>query len=151
MWYRVNSVFLPDTDASDWLIEQYQDIQDVCQVIMPETVIRAPLNYAPAPNITYLPPGTDPAENSTESGSGGSTNCTGQTISPGSGCNDLSQQYGVTTGDLQAATGTDDCSFSGTVCVPSACTLEQVAGDASWCVSRTFLCTIQGNNLLTRE
>jgi hypothetical protein len=125
-------VFLPDTDASDWLIEQYQDIQDVCQVVMPDTVIRAPLDYASAPNITYLLPGTDPAENSTDSNNG--TTCRGQTISPGTGCDGLSQNYGVTTGDLQAASGTDDCSFTGTLCVPAACTLQRVGSNTSWYV-----------------
>jgi hypothetical protein len=130
MWYRVNSAFLPDTDDSDWLIEQYQDIQDVCQISMPESVIRALPGYAPAPNATYLFPGTDPAEPSSIPSS--DNTCTGETIPAGSGCDDLSHKYGVSTGDLRAAAGTDDCSFSGTICVASVCTLSQVAGDNSW-------------------
>lgn len=126
MWHRINSIFLPDTDYSDYLIEQYQDIQDVCQISMPETVVRALPAYAAAPNATYLPPGTDPANNSSAP-SAGSGNCTGQTLSPSSsGCDSLSQQYGVTTGDLQAATNSDDCTISDTTCVPSACTLKQI-------------------------
>ena len=84
MWYRLNSVFLPDSDATDWLVEQYQDIQDICQISMPATVIRALPDYASAPNSTYLPPGTDPADTSDNTGS---SNCTGQLIPVGSlGC-----------------------------------------------------------------
>ncbi|KFY96630.1 hypothetical protein V500_02364 [Pseudogymnoascus sp. VKM F-4518 (FW-2643)] len=126
MWHRINSIFLPDTDYSDYLIEQYQDIQDVCQISMPETVVRALPAYAAAPNATYLPPGTDPANNSSAP-SASSGNCTGQTLSPSSSdCDSLSQQYRVTTGDLQAATNSDDCTISDTICVPSACTLKQI-------------------------
>jgi hypothetical protein len=126
LWHRVNSAFLPDTEHSDYLLEQFQDIQDVCQLIMPETVVRAIPNYAAAPNITYLPPGTDPANNSSAP-SASPSNCTGQLLSPASsGCDSLSQRYGVTTGDLQTATGSDDCTISNTTCVPQACTVKQV-------------------------
>jgi hypothetical protein len=131
MWYRINSLFLPDTDYSDYLIEQYQDIQDICQIAMPETIIRALPSYATAPNTTYLPPGTDPANNSSAPNSSAG-NYSGQTLSPSTaGCASLSQQYGVTTGDLQAATDSDDCTVSGTICVPIACSLKQVnSGDS---------------------
>ncbi|KAI2464655.1 hypothetical protein F4781DRAFT_436189 [Annulohypoxylon bovei var. microspora] len=134
MWHRLNSLFLPDTDYSDYLIEQYQDIQDVCQISMPETIIRVLPNYDAAPNATFLPPGTDPANNSSAPNAD-SGNCTSQVLSPGSsGCDSLSQKYGVTTGDLQAATNSDDCTISNTTCVPSACTLKQV-NDGDTCDS----------------
>jgi LysM repeat protein len=132
MWYRLNSLFLPDSDATDWLVEQYQDIQDICQISMPATVIRALPDYASAPNSTYLPPGTDPADTSDNTGS---SNCTGQLIpSSSSGCDALSQKYSVSTGDLQAATGTDDCSSTGSFCVPNVCTLQQI-GDNTDCAT----------------
>lgn len=125
MWYRINSAFLPDTDHSDWLIEQYQDILDICQVELPETIIRSLPDYAPAPNVTYLPPGTDPVSGTNSSEYPG--NCTGQTFSASdAGCNELSQKYGVTTGDLQAVTDSEDCTISDSICVASNCTLQQV-------------------------
>lgn len=134
MWHRINSAFLPDTDHSDYLIEQYQDIQDVCQIAMPESVIRALPNYADAPPVPYLAPGTDPAENQTAPDPDAGI-CTGQTLSPGSGsgagCDSLSKQYGVTTGALRTATGSDSCLVSNATCVPIACTLRTVnAGDS---------------------
>jgi len=131
MWWRINSPFLPDTDYSDYLIDQYQDIQDVCNVRMPDTLVRTLPEYVLAPSPTYLLPGTDPADNSTASSGNGT--CAGQTLeSSGGSCNALSQQYGVRTGDLQAAAGTDDCSFTGSLCVPSACNLGQIIANVSW-------------------
>jgi hypothetical protein len=129
MWYRINSLFLPDTDHSDYLIEQYQDIQDVCQISMPESVVRALPSYAAAPPPVILPPGTDPAGNTSAPGN---IICTGQTLPLGSSsCDSLSQKYGVTTGDLRAATGSDDCTISNTTCVPSGCTLKEVNSGSS--------------------
>lgn len=131
MWWRINSLYLPDTDYSDYLIDQYQDILDVCNVTnVPDTIIRPLPNYPQAPNVTYLPPGTDPGDNSTTNVS---VTCSGQTITPGTGgCDALSVQYGVTTGDLQAVTDTDDCSSTNELCVPLSCSLFQVTGNSSW-------------------
>ncbi|KAL8831398.1 MAG: hypothetical protein Q9170_005312 [Blastenia crenularia] len=81
MWWRINSPFLPDTDESDDLIAQFQDITDVCNRTMPLTVIRAPPTYPAAPPPVTLPPGTDPNANSTDTSV---TSCAGQTISSGS-------------------------------------------------------------------
>ncbi len=164
MWWRINSPFLPDADESDYLIEQFQDITDVCNVSMPSSLIRALPSYPAAPSPTYLPPGTDPNANSTASNSG---TCDGQTISASSSklrhidsaehgpdflgfrkdhtgyarvkhasagsCDSLSETYGVTTGDLQSSTGTDDCSFSASsICVPLRCDVVQVGNNQSW-------------------
>jgi hypothetical protein len=131
MWWRVNSLYLPDTDYSDFLIDQYQDILDVCNVTnVPETIVRPLPGYPQAPNTTYLPPGTDPADNGT---SNANTTCSGQTITLGSGgCDALSTKYGVTTGDLYAVTDTDDCSSPSEVCVPLSCSLTQTTNNASW-------------------
>ncbi|KAJ8124182.1 hypothetical protein ONZ43_g37 [Nemania bipapillata] len=69
LWWRINSPFLPDTDYSDYLIEQFQDIKDVCNVTMPDSLIRTLPSYAAAPSPTILPPGTDPNENVAQLGS----------------------------------------------------------------------------------
>ena len=161
MWWRVNSPYLPDNDESDDLIEQYQDITDVCNVTMPPSLIRALPSYPAAPSPTYLPPGTDPNANLTSSTDG---TCGGQTISASNtkrdekelaehfsehaedhtgyarirrasagSCDSLSQTYGVTTGDLQSVTGTDDCAFNASsVCVPLRCEITQVGNNQSW-------------------
>ena len=71
------------------------------------------------------------------------TACLGQTIraanltgiigpANGTGCDMLSMNYGVTTGDLQAAIEDPNCVFlASTYCVPAACTLMKVpTGDS---------------------
>ncbi|KAL8826183.1 MAG: hypothetical protein Q9191_003961 [Dirinaria sp. TL-2023a] len=158
LWWRINSPFLPDTDESDDLISQVQDISDVCNVTLPPSLIRALPSYPAAPSPTFLPPGTDPNANATEPNTSG---CGGQVISLSSSkrdkvqpvernldrvesdedpssharvrrasagsCDSLSQTYGVTTGDLQAATGNDDCSSSSSsICAPLKCDTVQI-------------------------
>ena len=172
MWLRINSPFLPDTDESDYLIEQYQDIMDVCNATMPPSLIRALPAYANAPAPTYIPPGTG-SGNVTASSNGSA--CAGQTIVTGNtkrdetrltpanfeitgslghstsiarikrtsigSCDFISQHYGVTTGDVQSITGTDDCSFGGSsICVPLRCQISQVKDNDTWSVS--LMCAI---------
>lgn len=126
-WWRINSPFLPDSDHSDYLVSQFQDIQDVCNITMMPTLLRiSPPGYEVGTPPNYTLPSNSSDKNST---------CMGQTLSSsGPSCDQLSQQYGVATGDLQAATGTDDCTFYGTVCVPNNCTLTQISGNTTWYV-----------------
>ncbi|KAI1827702.1 hypothetical protein F4861DRAFT_535908 [Xylaria intraflava] len=156
MWWRINSPFLPDSDYSDYLIEQFQDIKDVCNVTVLDSLIRALPAYAAAPTPTFLPPGTDPNENGSYTGP-----CNGQVIASSAvrrddsavheadkqvvlpndfsgparieraasgSCDALSTKYGVPTGGLQAATASDDCSItSSSICVPLSCQISQVS------------------------
>ena len=45
---RMSSPYLPDSDYSDYLISQYQDILDVCKATMPELIIRNLPSYGDA-------------------------------------------------------------------------------------------------------
>lgn len=149
---RISSPYLPDSDYSDYLISQYQDIVDVCNATMPDLVIRAPPQYENAPpqgpGLTFgTNNATASASNTTIQGpypmNGTSINgtsainntCQGQLIQSSTirtGCNNLAQKYSTTTGDLQAAIGNDNCSITAPVCVPAACTLKQVPANATW-------------------
>ena len=159
---RISSPYLPDSDYSDYLISQYQDIIDVCNATMPDLVIRAPPQYEnalppvpgfnfgtnnatiPAGNTTIHGPysmnttihGPYPMNSTSVNGTGAINNtCQGQLIQPSNihtSCNSLAQAYSVTTGDLQAAIGNDDCSLTAPVCVPAACTLKKVPANATW-------------------
>ena len=159
---RISSPYLPDSDYSDYLISQYQDIIDVCNATMPDLVIRAPPEYENAPppgpgltfgtnnatisagNTTSHAPypmnttihGPYPMNSTSVNGTGAISNtCQGQLIQPSNirtTCNDLAQAYSVTTGDLQSATGNDDCRLTAPVCVPAACTLKKVPANATW-------------------
>lgn len=52
MFYqRMSSPYLPDSDYSEYLVAQYQDILDVCKASMPELVVRALPYYEDAPGM----------------------------------------------------------------------------------------------------
>lgn len=135
MYQRLTSPYLPDHDYSDYLISQYQDILDVCNYTnrMPELVIRVPPDYATAvPPALELNVTTD-------------TTCAGQTIvkstlDPNANCNTIAQAFKVATGDVQAATGNDNCTISTTsICLPAACILHQIAtGDTCDSLAASF-------------
>lgn len=116
----MTSIFLANSDHSDYLIDQLQDIQDVCNITVPEVTIRNIGPYSPAPTtISVATATTAPPTAST---------CAGQTISSASSssCNSLSTTFGVTTGDLQTLIGNVECEITNAVCLPSACTLQLV-------------------------
>jgi hypothetical protein len=112
----VSSIFLTDSDHSDYLIDQLQDIEDVCSTVLPEVTIRNLPPYPVAP-ITTTPTTSAPVTTST---------CAGQTVNGGSGCNSLSTTYGVATGDIQALTGDANCQIKTSMCLPAACSLQTV-------------------------
>lgn len=169
MHQRLASPYLPDTDHSDYLVEQFQDIQDVCTTSMPALTTRAPPNYTPVPSSTASPASATASGAPFSTANGTFTNssqpvCDGQTIQDGTfqkravpyqggrlpfpfkrsptlaardlpqnstmnnttTCDTLSLKYGITTGDLQDASGTDDCSQTCDLCVPARCNLLRV-------------------------
>lgn len=142
---RLSSAYLPDQDYSDYLVDQYLDIQDICSAsTMPELTTRGPFYYATA---TASANATASATAATASSTGPSPSCLGQIVDTGANvtssnateaCNQLSLLHGVTTGDLQAISGGDDCYTPEPVCLPAACSLLQVPAGATWYV-KTFL------------
>lgn len=129
LYQRLLSPFLPDHDFSDYLIEQYQDILDVCNATdnMPELIIRALPDYETA---------TPPALNFT--GISTDTDCTGgqyivtSSLASGASCDSISQAFNVATGAIQAATNNTTCSTTAqSFCLPPACSLQQVPSNAT--------------------
>lgn len=126
LYTKVTSEFLADTDHADYLVDQLQDIADVCNTSIPAITTRASTSWDLAPPPTPLTTTTPPPA---------TTTCTpgqGQTLSSGTGCDSLSQKYGITTGDLKALSSSDVCSISKASCFPLACSLQQVASGATW-------------------
>ncbi|ORY11047.1 hypothetical protein BCR34DRAFT_614845 [Clohesyomyces aquaticus] len=123
LYNRVTSTYLSDTDHSEYLVNQLQDIANVCSTSIPDITVRALPTYDPIPTTASSPTSSPPA----------APTCSGQTLSSASapvGCNAISTKYGVTTGDLQALTDSDTCAISGSICVPKGCGLKQVqSGD----------------------
>ncbi|KAH0366144.1 hypothetical protein KCU65_g5538, partial [Aureobasidium melanogenum] len=129
LYARVTSPYLADSDQSDFLVSQLQDIGDVCNVTIPDITIRALPNYADSPKLTSI--NFESTATSTVSSAAATTTCDGQVIASGSGCAALSAKYGLTTGDLQKLTGSDTCVISASTCFPAACTLGTVPTGAT--------------------
>lgn len=154
---RVESPYLPDLDHADFLVGQLQDVADVCNITSLGAISTRPLfsyDVAPSPTSQTFGNGTS----STIPSVSASATCTGQVVRnsatkrameylnvhrraddnsklevrQNSGCDALSQKYGVTTGDLQTITNSDSCTISGSVCLPAACTLQQVPNNSTW-------------------
>ncbi|KAK2014359.1 hypothetical protein LZ32DRAFT_603389 [Colletotrichum eremochloae] len=137
MHARISSEFLPDEDHSDYLVEQFQDIQDVCQTtIAAEVMTRSLPNYptvlTPTPTYGEGPArvtDTEPEETELSCGEGQVVINVMGTYSNDSfqACNDISLKYGVATGSLLVATGNEACYVEAReVCGPRPCQLLRV-------------------------
>lgn len=147
LYQRVTSPYLADSDYSDYLVDQLQDIGDVCSTSLPDIILREPQTYpaaTPISSIAFTTTSTSAASTSTE--------CGGQTISSlkkrspqihgraveerdagaASTCDMLSNKYGLTTGDLQGISGSTDCTITNALCFPAPCELIQVPSGATW-------------------
>lgn len=122
LYYRVTSNYLPDADYSEYLVDQLQDIADVCSTSIPDVTLRELPTYDTIPTVTSSPTSAAPV-----------ATCSGQIISSASapvGCDAISTKYGVTTGNIQSATNNDSCTFSSSICLPLGCGLIQTkSGD----------------------
>ncbi|RMZ84792.1 hypothetical protein DV737_g978, partial [Chaetothyriales sp. CBS 132003] len=161
---RVESPYLPDSDYADFLVDQLQDVADVCNITTLGDISTRPLfGYDTAPSPTSQSFGN--STTSTGSSVSASATCTGQVVSGNqqkrgqqyanvhnradrvdqiderqdSNCDALSQKYGVTTGDLQTITNSDRCVISVAVCVPVACTLQQVSINSTCAPGGTYI------------
>lgn len=127
MWkQRLLSPHLVVSDFTDYLIEQFEDLQGNCSTTMPYTTSAATLF------LTVGATATTSGVAATTSGSiAASTTCSGQVIpvsSPPLGCNSLSDMYNVTTGDLRTATADGECLITVPICVPLPCDVEVIWG-----------------------
>ncbi|RDW92669.1 hypothetical protein BP5796_02063 [Coleophoma crateriformis] len=125
MWkQRLLSPHLVVSEFTDYLIEQFEDLQGNCSTSMPYTTSAATLF------LTVSATTTTAVGTSTTSASATAT-CAGQIIpvsSPPLGCNPLSDMYNVTTGDLRAATNDYSCEITTPICVPLPCDVEVIWG-----------------------
>ena len=150
MFYlRVASPFLPDLDYSDYLIDQYFDIVDVCQAQMPDLLVRQLPHYDYTPGFLDSTP--DVSDSGANGGGSSAVACNrtltadelSQLTVPDANangpiyCDALSEKYDVATGDLQLAFDNYHCVPTidlTSACVPAGCTLMRVPEDATWYV-----------------
>ncbi|KAF2222117.1 hypothetical protein BDZ85DRAFT_274930 [Elsinoe ampelina] len=130
---RVMSDFLPDTDYSDYLVAQLQDIEDVCQTTLGDIRTRALPVY---PTATL---GDGVITPTTNVATATPTACSSREVDvlvanswiPFEACNELARQYQVATGELLKVTGSLECYSETPVCVPLQCNLLKVESGAT--------------------
>lgn len=143
MHARISSEFLPDEDHSDYLVEQFQDIQEVCQTTIAANIMtRALPNYpvvltatptygeGPGTVIAYEPETT---ELSCSEGQQLIDVIDVSTSDSVQACQEISLRYGVATGNLVVATGNEACYVElGEICGPEPCRLLRVSKGQTW-------------------
>jgi hypothetical protein len=116
---RLLSPFLPVSNFTDYLIDQFEVMQQNCSTSMP---------YTTSASTLYLGTATSTADRTTTAVPSTIT-CTGQWIQPVTtplSCNQLSDLYNVSTGDLRAATNDPFCEIDVDVCLPNPCSLAVI-------------------------
>ncbi|KAI1080828.1 hypothetical protein F5B20DRAFT_570266 [Whalleya microplaca] len=122
LYQRVTSPFLIDFDHSDYLVDQLQDIVDICNTSIPDITLRAPQTYPAAPLVTSIAFSTT------------------TTIPSGSGCDEISETFGLTTGDLQGITDSLTCTISQPLCFPAPCQLLRVSNGSTCPTVGQYVC-----------
>ena len=152
MFYlRLASPYLPDLDDSDFMIDQWYDILDICNAnsSMPELIVRAIPYYESAPGFSI-----DGSDNATESWTPSSTEvngtCTGRVITLAdlpeptidyntqTPCDVIPPSLNASTGDVIQTMGTPAClpSLNTTqmpsICLPLACQVALLPNYTTW-------------------
>lgn len=112
---RLLDPWLVQGNFTDYLVDQFDDIQTNCSTTLP---------YTTSASTLYL--GTVTVTTTTAAVA---TTCTGQSVDPLATpmiCNDLSDTYNVSTGDARVATADFFCQFNDTICLPLPCELDVI-------------------------
>lgn len=141
MHARISSEFLPDEDHSDYLVEQFQDIQDVCQTTIAETIMTRRLPDYPVA-ITATPTYGEVPATVTDTEPEPLTCPEGQAVldlryttseNYVLACAEISLRHGVATGNLVVGTGNKACWVdAGEICGPLPCRLRRVREGDTW-------------------
>lgn len=124
MHKRLSSPLLISSSFNDYLVEQFQDMEEVCSTSIPLTT--ATRTYysgtaTPATTITTAPPAT--------------TTCAGQLVQPaGLSCREMAEEYGVPEGAITIASNSHSCNFDQPICLPQPCELDVVHFGDTWYV-----------------
>lgn len=123
---RLSSPFFDDSEYSDNLVNQWDDIQDFCATSLPYTRSTQTFLQSFAPMPTSPPITTVSSSPTAEP----TTTCTGQLVQPSSHseCMPLSHEYSVPEGHVAAVIGDPFCDFQNDqpVCLPLPCEIYVV-------------------------
>ncbi|EUC34225.1 carbohydrate-binding module family 50 protein [Bipolaris victoriae FI3] len=137
MHARISSEFLPDEDHSDYLVQEFQDIQNVCQTTIAANIATRSLpNYmvvlTPTPSFVEGPGEVfEPEPEATQMSCAADQiviNVMGTTSNNSmQACNDIARQYNVSTGSLVYLTQNEACYVEDQeICGPRGCSLFHV-------------------------
>ncbi|KUJ13268.1 carbohydrate-binding module family 18 protein [Mollisia scopiformis] len=147
MWrQRLVSPLLPNSTFADYLLDQYEDIQSKCSTSLPVTTYSKNLLVtSPAATTT-----TSRVSDTSTAAPTATGTCLGQLIHPDSvnlvTCNDITDKYNVTTGDVRVVTDDYYCQFNTSICLPLPCELDTVLGSPS-CDNLTELYSTPDKNV----
>ncbi|KAJ0327515.1 hypothetical protein COL5a_005895 [Colletotrichum fioriniae] len=81
LYTRISSIFLPDTDYSEYLADQIFDISDVCNKTVPDFTVALPWDYQTASTLSSVNVGSSTTAVATAtSTAAATTTCVGQTL-----------------------------------------------------------------------
>ncbi|KAL4801183.1 hypothetical protein BDV18DRAFT_149844 [Aspergillus unguis] len=116
---RLMATSLPKDEFTDYLLEQYESIQELCSVSLPVSTYTSTLfiQATPAPSTTTAT--SVPTSTSA---------CQGQLVDPDQDayrpCIMMADAYNVSTGTLKYITGSSSCSFDSPICLPKPCEID---------------------------
>ncbi|PLB44169.1 hypothetical protein P170DRAFT_416613 [Aspergillus steynii IBT 23096] len=123
---RLMSSRLPKDEFTDYLLEQYESIQEFCSVSLPVSTYSSTLFIRPTIPTSTVPATTVPSTPAT------TDTCDGQFVEADDDkrlpCLRMSDTYNVSTGTLEYITGSYSCYFEGVICLPKPCELDIVYG-----------------------
>lgn len=121
---------LPKDEFTDYLVEQYESIQEFCSISLPVSTYSSTLFIQPTIPTSTVPPTTSPGTPAT------ADTCDGQLVEADNDnplpCLQMSDIFNISTGTLEHITGSYSCSFKGTICLPKPCELDIVYGSNTW-------------------
>ncbi|KAM0699779.1 hypothetical protein Q7P36_000415 [Cladosporium allicinum] len=144
---RLLDPWLASTNFTDYLIGQFDSVQQNCSTTLPYTMSSSTLYIGAQTTVTATATTTDAA--TTINTAASTAVCLGQVVQPIANwltCDDLSDTYNVSTGDARTATGDYDCFFDTPACLPLPCPIYTVWGSPS-CASLAELASNSTNNV----
>ncbi|KAI4700641.1 hypothetical protein J4E81_003602 [Alternaria sp. BMP 2799] len=129
---RVTSDYLQDTEFGDYLVEQFQDVQDVCKTTVGELVTRIGPAYARVTDEPEMALPSTTVSTTSSAPTPTSTVCRGRMVDlrpdreEELNCDEIAEKYQIASLEAAVATKNEFCDADGEVCIPLACTLYRV-------------------------
>lgn len=121
---RLLNPWLPISNFTDYLIDQFDLIQGNCSTTLPYSTSSSTLYVGTATATT-----TSGSVTTTGSSSTATATCLGQVVQPLANwltCNNLCDTYNISTGDARVVTADYACYFDQALCLPLPCEIDTV-------------------------